>query len=484
MKSFYITTAIDYVNALPHLGTAYEKIGADAVARYYRLCGYDTFFMMGVDEHSVNVEREAKSKGLDVLQYCDGMAQKFEEVWRSLNISYNKFIRTTDTKHRQVVQNFFQKIYDNGDIYKGFYEGFYCVSCENFILEKDLVDGLCSTHKIKPEFLKEENYFFKLSKYQKPLLDFYESHRDFIQPEIRFNEIYNVVQSGLQDVSITRSNAKWGIPVPFDSRYIVYVWFDALINYVSGIDYMFKESQSFEKFWPADVHVIGKDITRFHCVIWPAMLMSMKLPLPKKVFGHGFVYLKGEKMSKTRGTVVSPLDAAKERGVDALRYYLLREVAFDRDGDFTWEDFYQRYDADLANDLGNLFQRVLSMIDRYSKGKIGAIHYLLPVDQDFQSTFEKSFEKFHVCMKALALSPALSAVWECIQRSNRYVDETMPWSLNKDSNKKDELEKVLALLVEGLGVIAVMLAPFMPETAQKMWMEKSQSEFDSQPEDK
>lgn len=466
-NTFYITTAIDYVNALPHLGTAYEKIGADVIARYYRYNDYQVRLMMGVDEHSLNVEKEAIRRKLPVKVYCDQMKDQFEQVWKNLNIQYDKFIQTSSKEHVSVVQDFFQTIYDRGDIYKGEYEGHYCGSCENFILEKELIDGNCPTHHTQPEYIKEENYFFRLSKYQKALLDWYDSHPEFIQPMTRYNEIRNLVEGGLQDISVTRKNIAWGVPVPFDEQYVVYVWFDALINYISGLGYAEKKDL-FDRYWPANIHVIGKDITRFHCVIWPAMLMCLGLDIPKQVWGHGFVYLKGEKMSKTRGTVVSPSDVAKERGVDALRYYLMREVPFDRDGDFTWEGFYQRYDSDLSNDLGNLVQRVLSMLHRYIDGVIGDQIDLKEGDLNFQVFYNEKYFQYHLEMKKNNLSQALGLIWQCIQKANQYVDDRAPWKLSKDPEKKDELKTVLAILVDAIGFIGLMLQPFIPETAQKI----------------
>ena len=323
-KDFYITTAIDYVNALPHLGTAYEKVGADVLARFKRMAGYDVFFQMGVDEHSLNVAKQAELKNLDTKEYCDSMAVQFENVWKHLDIQYDRFMRTTDDDHLVSVQEMFKRIYDNGDIYTGKYSGYYCVSCEKFYPEKELENGLCPVHKSEPKWLEEENYFFALSKYAEPLLEYIENNPGCIEPEIRKNEIVNVIKSGLEDVSVSRSSETWGIPVPFDDTHVVYVWFDALINYITGAGFP-SDDDIFNRIWPADVHVIGKDITRFHCIIWPAMLMSAKLSLPKQVFGHGFVYLGGEKMSKSAGTALDPVSLSKIYGPDPLRYFLMRE---------------------------------------------------------------------------------------------------------------------------------------------------------------
>ncbi|MBI4223523.1 MAG: methionine--tRNA ligase, partial [Deltaproteobacteria bacterium] len=364
MKKFYLTTAIDYVNNLPHVGTAYEKIGADVLARFTRLQGFQVYFQIGSDEHSANVFKAAQKAGLDPKTYCNRMRKTYEEIWKKLNISYDGFVQTIDPQHAKGVQKLFQTIYDNGDIDKKPYEGWYCESCEAFYTEKDLANGLCPNHQSKPKWLEEENYFFQLSKYQDRLLEHIHNHPEFILPAVRRNEILRVIEGGLKDISVSRSTVTWGIPVPFDKKHVVYVWFDALINYMTGVGFGGRPA-AFKKWWPADCHIIGKDITRFHCVIWPAMLMSAGLPLPKCVFGHGFVYLKGEKMSKTLGNVITPMDIADVYGADALRYYLLRTSSFGADGDFTWEDFIRRYNGDLANGLGNLVSRTATMVEQF-----------------------------------------------------------------------------------------------------------------------
>jgi len=337
MEKFFITTAIDYVNSIPHLGTAYEKIGADIIARFHRLKGEQVYFQMGNDEHSINVKNAAEKEGLSPQEYCDQMRPKFEDVWKKLNISYDQFIQTSNPKHHQAVQKFFDLINKNGDIYEGDYEGLYCESCEAFYTEKDLTDGLCPNHKTKPSTIKEKNYFFKLSKYEKPLLEYISKNPNFILPEMRKNEIINVIKGGLKDVSVSRSGFDWGIKLPTNQKHVVYVWFDALINYITWIGFA-DDAEKFSKMWPASLHVVGKDITRFHCVIWPAMLLSAGLQLPETVFGHGFVYLKGEKMSKSLGNVVTPLDVVNQYGADALRYYLMRTASFGDDSNFTWDD--------------------------------------------------------------------------------------------------------------------------------------------------
>ncbi len=464
---YFLTTAIDYVNALPHLGTAYEKIGADVMARFRRLQGREVFFLMGVDEHSVNVEREANKRNIPVQQYCDDLASQFEEVWRSLGITYDHFIRTSDPNHVKTVQHVFQAIFQKGDIYLGNYEGWYCNSCEAFLKEGDLVDGVCATHKLKPDWIREKNYFFALSRYQEALKRLLQNTPSFILPKVRYNEILNVIEGGLEDISISRSGVSWGIPLPFDAQQVVYVWFDALINYISAIGYPY-DLERFKDWWPAQVHIIGKDITRFHCVIWPAMLMSLGLELPQNVFGHGFVYLKGEKMSKTTGTLIGPVEAAEKFGSDALRYFLMREVPFDRDGDFSWEAFTTRYEADLANDLGNLIQRTLSMVQRYFDGIIPKRSSYTPRDEEIIEASKNVYRSFVEGMEHFKFSEALVQLWSLIQKYNGYVGEMAPWGLAKDPAQKGRLGTVLYLLAEGIARISLLIEPFMPMTSERI----------------
>ncbi|RJP56291.1 MAG: methionine--tRNA ligase [Candidatus Auribacter fodinae] len=468
-KKFYVTTAIDYVNALPHLGTAYEKIGADVLARFKRMMGYDVFFLMGVDEHSQNVARQAEKHNLPPKEYCDDMAAKFENVWHSLDIQYDRFIRTTDSDHIIAVQELFQRIYDNGDIYKGAYTGWYCVSCEHFIPEKELVDGKCPVHKKEPQWLEEQNYFFRLSKYQQVLIDHIEKNPRFIEPEIRRNEILNVLKGGLEDISVSRSTETWGIPVPFDNSSVVYVWFDALINYITGAGFA-SDNQRFSLQWPADVHVIGKDITRFHAVIWPAMLLAAGVAIPKQVFGHGFVYLGGEKMSKTAGTALDPVSLAEIYGPDPLRYFLMREIPFDRDGDFLMEKYETRYNADLANDWGNLVQRVLSMVKKYRDGLVPAgmldsSHDIVAEWKLLHDDLIKSIESLYDEMK---FSVVLTKIWQMIQLSNRLVEVQAPWSLYKKDNASRELDNTLYALLEMIRVANILLYPVLPTICKKI----------------
>jgi methionyl-tRNA synthetase len=458
-KTFYITTAIDYVNQKPHLGTAYEKIGADVMARYKRMNGFDTFFLMGNDEHSANVANEAKKKGLDTLEYCRGMSGKFKRVWKLLNISFDDFIHTTEERHVESVKKIFAKIDDGGYIYKGRYSGFYCESCEEFISEKDLVDGLCPKHKQKPKEIDEENYFFALSKFEKPLLEYIEKNPEFIRPRKRYNEIVNVIKSGLEDISISRIGKDWGIPLPTDKRHVIYVWFDALTSYISALNYG-RDGKLYEKYWPADLHVIGKDITRFHCIIWPAMLMAAEVPLPKSVFAHGFLSLSGEKMSKTRGNVLDPESIEEKFGADGLRYLLLREVPFDKDGDISMEVLINRYNAELANELGNLFSRTASMIVKYldgnvEKGRFGQESTLYYPLAEALSEYKKFMEEMY-------FSRALDSYWRVIQRANRFIEEEKPWELAKDESGGEKLQDIFRQLIVVLITSGVVLLPFMP----------------------
>ena len=470
-KQFYITTAIDYVNSRPHIGTAYEKIGADCIARFKRMDGYDVHFLMGNDEHSINVKKAAMDQDLDPQAYCDRMAEHFQRIWKKLDISYDDFIRTTESRHIASVQNLFSTIYEKGDIYKDSYEGYYCESCEAFLQEKDLVDGNCPNHGKKPKWIEEENYFFALSKYGDKLLKHIDSNPHFILPEIRRNEIVNVIKGGLADISVSRSSFDWGIPLPIDASHVVYVWFDALINYISAVGYGYDEDL-FSHNWPADVHVIGKDITRFHCVIWPAMLMSAGVPLPKTVFGHGFVYLKGAKMSKSVGHVVEPLDIVDTYGADPLRYYLLREGSFGRDGDFTWENFIDRYNNDLANDLGNLLNRTLNMIMRYQDGTVFAPSEGEPVDEQLKTICIEALPNIRNAFSGtsddIEFHHALTRIWDIIHSANKYIDETAPWNLSK-AGKTGRLATVMYSTVESLRITALLLAPFIPSTALKIW---------------
>jgi methionyl-tRNA synthetase len=468
LKTFYVTTAIDYVNARPHLGTAYEKIGADCLARFKRLAGIDTYFLMGTDEHSTNVEKEAKRRGKTPGDYSRQMAAEFEEAWAQLDISYDQFIRTDTPEHIEAVKHLFQTIHNNGYIYEGTYEGFYCVSCEEFKLEKDLVDGLCPRHEARPKWLEEKNYFFALSRFGDRLKKHIEENPDFIRPEIRRNEILNVIERGLEDVSVSRKGMQWGVPLPssIGEGHVVYVWFDALINYISALGYSQTDDEKFRKYWPADCHIIGKDITRFHCLIWPAMLMAADLPVAKSVFGHGFVYSRGTKMSKTIGNILDPIELAEFFGsADALRYILLREIAFDRDGDFTIEQAITRYNAELANELGNLFSRTLSMVKRYRQGSVP--EWSPAAAADYAEIAGGVVDRYVEAMDRLSFEGGLAALWTSIQAANRYVEQKKPWELAKADAPK-ALDDVLRVLLEVLRLSSILCIPFMPTKAAGM----------------
>jgi methionyl-tRNA synthetase len=467
-KKFYVTTAIVYANATPHIGYAYEVIAADVVARYKRLCGFDTFFLTGADEHSTNVYDKALALGLDTQVYCDQMAKIYQDVWKKFNISNDDFIRTTQTRHVEVVRALLDIMYKKGDIYKGFYEGWYCPSCEAFYLEGDLTEGKCPVHKINPKWLKEENYFFRLSSYQDRLLAWIENEPGVVEPDIRRNEVLNIVKSGLKDISISRSSFKWGIPCPFDENQVVYVWVDALINYVSGVGYL-RDKEKFNRFWPADVHIIGKDITRFHCIIWPAMLMSSGLALPLKIFGHGFLKIKGEKISKTKGNIIDPVTLADTFGVDAVRYFLMRHIPFDADGDFSEEAIAHRYNGDLANDLGNLLNRTLSMTEQYFQGVVPGPAQETAIDRELKDQVELTRRQVEERMNTLGFNQALDSIWELVTRSNKYIDENAPWKLFKQD--KNRLTTVIHNQVEILRIITIFILPFMPGIAEKMWQQ-------------
>ncbi|MEO7191046.1 MAG: methionine--tRNA ligase [Vicinamibacterales bacterium] len=462
MPRFYLTTAIDYVNSRPHLGTAYEKIAADVIARYKRLRGFDVRFVMGNDEHSQNVFRQAAEAGLDPTAYCDRMEDEFRQAWRSLDISFDDFIRTTQPRHKAAVTEIATRLHDAGDIYRGTYEGWYCVGCEAFKQEKDLVGGRCPLHpQSEPQWLKEDNYFFRLSRYQQPLLDHFAAHPDFIQPDIRRNEILRLIEGGLDDVSVSRAGQAWGIPLPFDPGSVVYVWFDALINYASAVG-LGTDPAMFDRWWPADLHVIGKDITRFHTVIWPAMLMAAKLPLPRHVFGHGFLTKDGQRMSKsTPGTIIDPTEAAARLGCDPLRLYLTKEIVFGSDGDFSWTRFEEKYNVDLANNLGNLVNRITAMAERYRGGELRATACGEPLG----GAIATAKHDYGRAMDRLALDAACQTVFRLVDATNEYIATSEPWALAKQE-RGAELDQVLWTAAEGLRVAAVLLSPVMPGSSE------------------
>jgi methionyl-tRNA synthetase len=472
VKRFFLTTAIDFVNSVPHLGTAYEKVCADVIARFKRLAGYETHFLMGNDEHSQNVFKRAVEEGLSPLEYCDRMEQQFRRAWRHLDLSFDDFIRTTQPRHATGVTELIQRLYDAGDVYEGTYEGWYCVSCEEFKQEKDLIDGHCPVHPtIKPEWIREKNYFFRLSKYQRPLLEHFAAHPDFLQPEARRNEILRLVESGLNDISVSRAGQSWGIPLPFDPTSVVYVWFDALINYASAVglgDASDEGRRLFATWWPADLHVIGKDITRFHTVIWPAMLMAARLPLPGRVFGHGFMTINGQRMSKSLGTIIDPVVAANHIGSgspDPLRLYLIKEIPFGGDGDFSFERLDERYNADLANNLGNLVSRVSAMAGRYRQGVLrpagGASEPLARLAEQSVADYERG-------METLAMHEGAAAAFRLIDGTNEFIAATAPWTLAKDASQADRLTQTLFDAAEAVRLAGVMLLPIMPSSAREI----------------
>ena len=464
MSKFYITTAIDYVNSRPHLGTAYEKIAADVIARYKRLRGVDTRFMMGNDEHSQNVFQRARELGVEPLVFCDGMERTFRDVWARLDISFDDFIRTTEARHRTGVTTLASRLADAGDVYEGFFEGWYCVSCEAFKTEKDLEDGNCPVHGGPPQWIKEKNHFFRLSKYRRRLLDHYAAHPEFLEPEIRRNEMLRLLESGLDDISMSRTGQAWGIPVPSDPGSVIYVWFDALINYISGVGYGADE-ELFRTWWPADLHVIGKDITRFHCVIWPAMLMSAGVPLPRRVFGHGWVHWQGRKMSKSLGTVVDPLEAADRLGPDPLRLYLTKEIAFGQDGDFTWDRFEERYNVDLANNFGNLVSRLASMAHRYRGGRLVAPS---SGPGPLAEAASRAVAAYGEAMDALALHTGIFAAFGLVDAANEYIAAVEPWVTARDPARAAELDRQLYDVSEALRLAALLLTPVMPGSCREV----------------
>ncbi len=469
-NKFYVTTAIDYVNSLPHIGTAYEKIGTDVLARYRRMRGDTVRFQMGNDEHSTNVIKAAREWGQEPKAYCDAMRGEFEKAWEKLEVSYDGFMQTSEEHHKKGVAKLFDAIEKNGDIYKARYEGWYCESCEAYFTEKDLVDGLCPNHKSKPTWMSQENYFFKLSAYRDRLVAHIEKNPTFIVPESRRNEIMSFLKEGLSDISVSRAGVGWGVPLPNDPSHVVYVWFDALINYISAVGYGWDEAM-FKEWWPAEAHVIGKDIIRFHCIIWPAMLMSAGIELPKTILVHGFITSGGEKMSKSLGNVVRPMEVVEKYGADALRYFLLRQGPFSNDIDFTWESFIARFNGDLANGIGNLVSRTVGMATKYLGGTIkpwmeaapysvenaaGAIADLVADALDFE---KKGYVEFNV---------ALGSIWEAISVADRYISDTKPWELAK-KNELENINDILAHVAALTRHVCIALYPFIPTTASRIW---------------
>lgn len=470
-KKFYITTAIAYTSRKPHIGNSYEIVLTDSIARYKRLQGYDVFMLTGTDEHGQKIEEYAKAAGVTPKEYVDKVAGEIREICDLLNTSYDKFIRTTDDYHEKVVQKIFRKLYEQGDIYKGTYEGMYCTPCESFWTESQLVDGKCPDcgREVKPA--KEEAYFLRLSKYQKQLEEFIESNENFIYPEARKKEMLNnFIKPGLQDLCVSRTSFKWGVPVDFDDKHVVYVWLDALSNYITALGYdPDGSSDMYKKYWPADVHIIGKDIVRFHTIYWPIMLMALGEPLPKQVFGHPWLLFGEDKMSKSKGNVIYADDLVNLLGVDAVRYYLLSEMPYASDGSITYETIIERYNSDLANTFGNLVNRTIAMQNKYFDGVVCEPCEGDEVDEELKKFAYDTVAKVDKCFETYRVSDAIEAVLNLAKRSNKYIDETMPWALAKDESKKARLGTVLYNLLEAIRYIAVLLSPFMPETSEKIF---------------
>jgi len=469
-KTFYITTPIYYPSDKLHIGHSYTTVAADAISRYKRLKGYDVMFLTGTDEHGQKIQRKAEVKGVTPKQYVDHMVSGIKDLWELMGITNDRFIRTTDKEHETAVQKIFKRLYDNGDIYKSEYEGWYCTPCESFWTKTQLVDGKCPDCGREVELTKEESYFFRLSKYQDRLIKHIEDNPDFIQPVSRQNEMLNnFLRPGLDDLCVSRTTFNWGIPVTFDEKHVVYVWVDALSNYITALGYLSDDDSAYKKYWPADVHLVGKEIVRFHTIIWPAMLMALGEPLPKQVFGHGWLLLEGGKMSKSKGNVVDPVVLVNKYGVDAIRYFLLREVPFGSDGVFSNEALIQRINSDLANDLGNLVSRTVAMIDKYFGGRIPGLRVEGEFDSELRQMLSQLPEKMEELMDKLQFSTALAEIWKAISRTNKYIDETMPWVLAKSDENKPRLAAVMYNLAESLRIVSILLQPFMPETPEKIW---------------
>ena len=468
-EKFYITTPIYYPSGNFHIGHCYATIVADSIARYKRLKGYDVFFQTGTDEHGIKIQKKAESAGVSPKEYVDKIVEDTKDLWSKLNISYNRFLRTTDKEHIECVQKIFKILYDKGDIYKGYYSGLYCTPCESFWTKTQLVDGKCPDCGREVQEVKEEAYFLKLSKYQEQLVKYYDEHPDFIQPISRKNEmINNFINEGLEDLCVSRTSFTWGIPVTFDQKHVVYVWIDALSNYISSLGYLSEDDSLFKKFWPADIHIVGKEIMRFHTIVWPIMLFALGLEQPKQIFGHGWLKVDGQKISKSFGNYKDPREYIDKYGADVVRYYSLREVPFGSDGNFSEDNLIMRLNSDLANVLGNLVQRTISMVQKYFAGKVSNKKIREDIDSDFINMISELSSKVDKQMEILNVGDAVGEIFDLLRCSNKYIDETVPWVLAKDENKKDRLETVLYNLLESIRVSSCLLTPFLPDTSDKI----------------
>jgi methionyl-tRNA synthetase len=462
--SFYLTTPIYYVNSTPHIGHAYTTIAADILVRHRRQRGEETFFLTGTDEHGSNIPRVAAEAGLDLQEFVDRNAAAFQEMTVRVNASNDFFVRTTDDRHQSLVQDFVQRIYDRGDIFEGVYAGLYCTLCESFYSEEELVDGLCPQHGIRPEFVEEKNYFFRLSAYQEPLLRLYDERPDIVLPRFRYNEARSFIERGLADISVSRASQRWGVPVPWDASHVVYVWVDALINYWSALAFARPGEDLRPRFWPAVHHLLAKDILKFHCVIWPALLLGAGLEVPKQLFVHGYLLMDERKMSKSVGNVIDPLDLIDVYGVDPVRFYLFRVATFGQDGSISLEGLHERYERELGNELGNLLSRTTAMIARYRQGQLRPA----PVSEDRSEELVRAKEEVAARLNEFDITGALELVWELVRSLNRRVEQTAPWELAKDETRAAELDRVLYELGDGLRAIAVALAAFVPETSERI----------------